>query len=53
LSIGKPADATHQRREVLAVHELHREEVLAVGFADVPDAADGRVRNLAGVRTSP
>ena len=43
----QPADAPQQRREILAVHVLHREEVLAVGLADVVDAADVRVRHLA------
>ena len=40
-------DAPEQRREVLSVHELHREEVLPLGLSDVPHAADGRVRHLA------
>ena len=32
--------------EILALDELHREEDLAVGLADVEHAADGRVGNL-------
>ena len=43
----QPADAPQQRREVLAVHVLHREEVLAVHLADVVHAADVRMRDLA------
>ena len=42
----QPADAPEQRREVLAAHELHREEDLAVGLADVEDPADRRMRDL-------
>ena len=40
------ADAAQQRREILAVDVLHREEVLAAGFADIVDAAHVRVRDL-------
>ena len=43
----EPADALQERGEVLAVHVLHREEVLAVDLADVVDAADVGVRDLA------
>ena len=43
----QPADAPQQRGEVLAVHVLHREEVLAVDLADVVDAADVGMRDLA------
>ena len=46
LVLGQPADAAQQRRQVLAVHVLHREEQLAVDLADVVDAADVRVRHL-------
>ena len=35
-----------ERREVLAVDVLHRQEQVAVGLADVVDAADVRVRDL-------
>ena len=47
LVLWQPADAPQQRRQILAVHVLHREERVAVGFADVVDAADVRVRDLA------
>ena len=47
LVLREAPDAAQQRREVLAVHELHREEVLPLGLADVPHAADRRVRDLA------
>ena len=42
----QPADAPQQRREILAVDVLHREEVLAAGFADVVHAAHVRMRDL-------
>ena len=42
----QPADAPQQRREILAVDVLHREEVLAVGFADVVHAAHVRMGDL-------
>ena len=44
---GKPADAPHERGEVLAVDELHREEQVVLGLGHVVDAADRRVRDLA------
>ena len=47
LSGGQPADAPQERGEVLAVHELHREEEVALRLAHVVDAADRRVRHLA------
>ena len=40
------ADPLQQRREVLAVHVLHGQEVAAFDLADVVDAADVRVRDL-------
>ena len=43
----QPADPPQQRGEVLAVHELHRQEEVALGLADVVDAAHRRVRDLA------
>jgi len=44
---GQTADAAQQRREILAVDVLHREVVLAVGLADVENAADVGVGYLA------
>ena len=41
-------DAPQQRRERFAVDVLHRQVVPAFGFADVVDAADVRVRDVAG-----
>ena len=46
LSFGEIADALQQRRQVLAVDVLHRQEVLPVDLADVVDAADVRMREL-------
>ena len=43
----QPSNPAQQRGEVLAVHVLHREEVLAVRLADVIDAAHVRMRHLA------
>jgi len=37
--LRKAADAAEQRREILAVHLLHRQERVAFEFADVGDAA--------------
>ena len=45
--LREAADAAEQRREILAVHVLHRQERVAVDLADVVDAADVRVRHLA------
>jgi hypothetical protein len=42
------ADAAQQRREVLALDELHREEDDAVPFAHTEHAAHGRVGDLPG-----
>ena len=47
LSAGRRPIRREQRRQVLAVDVLHRQELLAVGLADVVDAADVRVRDLA------
>ena len=44
--LREAADAAEQRREILAVHVFHREERVALEFADVVDAADVRVRHL-------
>ena len=41
------ADTRQQRRQIFAVHILHGEERRAPEFADIVDAADVRVRNLA------
>ena len=46
LSEGQPADAPQQRREILAVDVLHRQEVLAAGFGNVVHAAHVRMRDL-------
>ena len=42
----KPSNASQQRRQIFAVHILHRDERLAVGFADVVDPAHVGVRHL-------
>ena len=44
----QPADAPQERGEVLAVHELHGQEEVALRFPHVVDAADRRVRDLPG-----
>ena len=41
-------DAAQQGGQVFAVHVLHGEELQAVGFADIEDAADVGMGNLAG-----
>ena len=48
LGPGQMIDALQQRREILAVDEFHREEMVAVDLVDVVDAADVRVRDLPG-----
>jgi hypothetical protein len=48
LFVRQVPDALDERRQVLSIDELHRQEVLAAGLADVVDAADVRVRELAG-----
>ena len=45
---GKAADAAEQRGEILAVDELHGDVVEALVDADVVNAADVGVRDLAG-----
>jgi hypothetical protein len=40
LILWQPPDALQQRTQVFAVHELHRDEGHAVGFAQVEYAAD-------------
>ena len=40
------AGALEQGREVLALHELHREEDRLARFADIEDPAHGRMRDL-------
>ena len=44
--LRKAADAPEQRREILAVDVLHRQERVALDFVDVVDAADVRMRHL-------
>jgi hypothetical protein len=44
---GKSADATQERREIVAVNKLHREKVRAFHFSDVENATDVRVRDPA------
>ena len=46
--LGQPADAADQRGEVLAIEVFHRKEVRSFDEADIVDAADVGVRNLAG-----
>ena len=46
---GQAPDAAQQRCQILAVDVLHGEKVLALHLADVVDAADIWMRNLAGV----
>ena len=45
--LWEASDAAEQRREILAVHVFHREEGVTLGFADIVDAADVRMRDLA------
>ena len=45
-SCGEAADAAEQRREILAVDVFHRQERVALEFADVVHAADVRMRDL-------
>jgi hypothetical protein len=45
---GEASDALEEASEILTVDILHRDERLAVHFADVVDAADIRVGDLAG-----
>ena len=44
--LGEAADALEERREILAVHVLHRQERRALDLVDVVDAADVGVRDL-------
>ena len=46
---GQSADAAQQGSEVLAIDVLHGEEMLAVHLADVVDATNIGMRDLAGV----
>src|SRR5690349_9024544 len=43
-----PTDPTQQRREILAVHVLHRHERPALPLGDVMDTTDIRMRDLPG-----
>ena len=45
LLLRKATDAAEQRRQILPVDVLHRQERLAVGVADVVGAADVAVRD--------
>ena len=45
---GQASLAAHQRRQVLAVDVLHRQELHASGFAEVVDAQDVLVGDVAG-----
>ena len=45
--LGKASDAAEQRRQILAVHVLHRQEAPAFEFAEVVEADDVLVRDLA------
>ena len=44
---GQPADAAQERAQVLAIDVLHRKVGLAVNFAEIVNAADVGVRDLA------
>ena len=44
--LREPSDPPQQRRQILPIDMLHRQEDRAVGFADVVDAADVAVRHL-------
>ena len=44
---GQAADAAQQRSKVFPIHIFHREKGLAVGLADVEDAADVGMGHLA------
>src|SRR5688500_3629557 len=48
LVYGNTADATEQRGQCLALDVLHREEVTAVGLADVVNATNVLVTDLSG-----
>ena len=48
LILGEPADAPQEAGEVFAVDVFHGDELLALEFADVEDAADVWMGDLAG-----
>jgi hypothetical protein len=48
LLLREAADASQQRRQILAVHVFHRQERAAVGIADVVGAADVAMRDRPG-----
>jgi hypothetical protein len=47
LVFGQPAESLEHRRQLFTLHVLHRDEVQALGLADVVNAADVAVRYLA------
>ena len=48
LVVGQTTDATQERRQILAVDELHRQERQSIDLTDVVDTADVGVRHLPG-----
>jgi len=48
LVVWKSPDSLEQRRQVLSVDVLHRNEMKSFGFADVVDSADVRMSHLTG-----
>jgi len=47
LVAGQPADAPQQRRQILTVDVLHRDEQMPVDFADVVQTAHVRMGDVA------
>ena len=46
LRFGKSSDSAQQMREIFALNQLHRDEVLLADLADVVNAADVGMRHL-------